>query len=377
MYILAIFRSAAVRMVAYFEFEKVSYKDIFTMKRVIYFILLFHFLFLNLSGANKLNLKVLQFNIWQEGTVVPGGFDAIIDEIIRTEADLVALSEVRNYNNTSLDERMMEALAAKGHTFFARRSQDTGLLSRFPILSQEALFPVKNDQGSITKAIIDVHGVEVAFYSGHLDYRNCSLYLPRGYNGSTWAKLPAPITDNADIAADNLQSKRDEAIDTFIADALQEISNGREVILGGDFNEPSHLDWIEANKNLYDRNGVVMPWRNTLALSKAGFNDAYREIFPDPLTHPGFTFPADNPLVDIAKLAWSPEADDRDRIDFIFYYPGKRLKLKDARIIGPVGSIVRNERRPESSKDPIEESPGIWPTDHKVVLALFVLKTHK
>lgn len=347
------------------------------MKRAIFFILFFHFLFFTMSGANKLNIKVLQFNIWQEGTMVPGGFDAIIDEIIRTEADLVALSEVRNYNNTSLDERMVKALAAKGHTFYARRGQDTGLLSRFPIISQEALFPVKNDQGSITKAIVKVKGVEIAFYSAHLDYRNCSLYLPRGYHSSTWAKLPAPITDTAVIAADNLKSMRDEAMDAFIADALREIGNGREVIFGGDFNEPSHLDWIEANKNLYDRNGVVMPWRNTLALSNAGFNDVYREIFPNPLTHPGFTFPADNPLVDIDKLAWAPDADDRDRIDFIFYYPGKRLKLKDAKIIGPIGSVVRNKRQPETSDDPIEETPGIWPTDHKAVLATFVLKVQK
>ncbi|SMO52335.1 Exonuclease III [Saccharicrinis carchari] len=344
------------------------------MKKAVYCILLFQFLVFYGLDAKNLHLKVLQFNIWQEGTVVPGGFDAIIDEIIRTEADLVALSEVRNYNNTSLDERMVKALAAKGHTFYARRGQDTGLLSRFPILSQEALFPVKNDQGSVTKAIIKVKGVEVAFYSAHLDYRNCSLYLPRGYDGSTWAKLPAPITDTAIIAADNLKSMRDEAIDTFIADALQEISNGREVIFGGDFNEPSHLDWIEANKNLYDRNGVVMPWRNTLALSKAGFTDVYREIFPNPLTHPGFTFPADNILVPIDKLAWAPDADDRDRIDFIFYYPGQRLKLKDVKIIGPIGSVVRNKRQPETSDDPIEEPPGIWPTDHKAVLAMFVLR---
>ena len=32
-------------------------------------------------------ISVLQFNIWQEGTVIPGGFDAIADEIARLKPD--------------------------------------------------------------------------------------------------------------------------------------------------------------------------------------------------------------------------------------------------------------------------------------------------
>ncbi len=41
----------------------------------------------------------------------------------------------------------------------------------------------------------------------------------------------------------------------------------------------------------------------------------------------GFTFPAGNKLAEEAKLeklAWAPEADERDRIDFIYYYPLSR-----------------------------------------------------
>jgi hypothetical protein len=143
---------------------------------------------------------------------VAGGFDAVIDEIIRLNADLIALSEVRNYNGKSLDKRLVGALKEKGFEFYAQRSEDTGILSRFPILSQTAIYPLKNDQGSITKAVINVMGQEVAFYSAHLDYRNCSLYLPRGYDGSSWEKLPRVVTDTTLIAKDNLQSKRDEAI---------------------------------------------------------------------------------------------------------------------------------------------------------------------
>lgn len=251
-------------------------------------------------------LKVLQFNIWQEGTVVPGGFDAIIDEIMRNDADLIALSEVRNYKDNSFAKRSVKALAEKGRTYYSERSEDTGILSRYPIISQTALYPLSNDHGTITKAIIKVENTEIAFYSAHLDYLNCSSYLPRGYDSSTWEKLDNIVTDLLTIAKDNLTSKRDEAISIFIKDALKEKALGRLVILGGDFNEPSFLDWTESTKDLFDHNGVVMPWHNTLKLDKAGFVDAYRKTYPNPVTHPGFTFPADNPLVPIEKLAWAP-----------------------------------------------------------------------
>jgi len=326
------------------------------------------------SSQKEIALNVLQFNIWQEGTVVEGGFDAIIREIIRTDADLITLSEVRNYHGSSLDKRLVEALAAKGYRYYAERSLDTGILSRFPILKQWDFFPVKDDHGSITKALIDVRGTEVVLYSAHLDYLNCSLYLPRGYDGSSWKELAAPVTDTRVIGTDNLKSQRDEAIDVFIADSREERAKGRIVILGGDFNEPSHLDWTESTREKFDHHGVVMPWRNTLELEKAGYKDAYRELYPNPVSHPGFTFPADNPAVEINKLAWSPKADDRDRIDFVFYHPDKRLKIQKAMLVGPKGSVVRNQRVMETTNDSFDIPTGIWPTDHKAVFVRFRLK---
>ena len=42
----------------------------------------------------------------------------------------------------------------------------------------------------------------------------------------------------------NVASQRDDAIKMFIAQAQKDIANGYSVIIGGDFNEPSHLDGI-------------------------------------------------------------------------------------------------------------------------------------
>ena len=59
------------------------------------FIYLLLLIALGLSSCQQeKTFKVLQFNIWQEGAVVKGGFDAIADEIVRSNADFVTLSEV-------------------------------------------------------------------------------------------------------------------------------------------------------------------------------------------------------------------------------------------------------------------------------------------
>ena len=145
------------------------------------------------------------------------------------------------------------------------------------------------------------------------------------------------------------------------------------MIIGGDFNEASYCDWIEKNKDMYDHNGFVVPWTVTTLLEEAGFVDSYRKIYPNPLTHPGFTYPSDNPAKTPEKITWAPKADERDRIDFIFY-KGEGLDARKAVIFGPKGSIVRAQRVQETSKDKFLLPLDVWPTDHKGLLVTFICK---
>ncbi|MBN2651192.1 MAG: endonuclease/exonuclease/phosphatase family protein [Spirochaetales bacterium] len=319
-------------------------------------------------------LTVLQFNIWQEGTVVPGGFDAIVEEILRTDAELVALSEVRNYGGVRFDQKIVAALADRGATYYSFRADDTGLLSKFPIVEESLLYPVTRDHGSITKAVVKApSGVEIAFYSAHLDYMNCAYYDVRGYCGSSW-RPKRPVTDHDKIRQINLASKRDDAIAVFVGDAQIEREKGRIVILGGDFNEPSHLDWLESNKNLYERKGVTYQWDVSVMLEKAGFIDSYREKYPDPITHPGFTFPSGNPLMPISKLTWAPKSDERERIDFIYFGGDSRMQLVDSFVFGPDYSIAYSRPAVEPGEDRILlPKSSVWPTDHKAVISVFEL----
>ncbi len=313
-------------------------------------------------------LSVLQFNIWQEGTQVPGGYEAIVDQIIASGADLVALSEVRNYNNSRFCDRIVESLKHKGATFYSFYSYDSGILSRYPITDSLTIFAPNNDHGSAYKAVVKANGREIAFYTAHMDYLNCTYYDIKGYSGTTWKKR-APLTDMDSILIDNVASQRDDATQAFLAEAAKDRAQNRIVIIGGDFNEPSLLDWTEATKNLYDRQGLIVPWTVSKMLLDAGYKDAYRVIHPDPLKNPGITYPADCPGAPVNKLTWAPESDERERIDFIYYYPDAAIQPVNAVVWGPQGSIVRSQRTMETERTEI--GPGIWPTDHKAVLVKF------
>lgn len=326
------------------------------------------------SCTNTKEMKFLQLNIWQEGTMVEGGYDALVDELVRADADFVMLSEVRNYKGTRFCDRITASLAEKGLTYYSFYSFDSGLLSKYPIKDSVTIFPLNNDHGSIYKLKANVDGKDFCVYTAHLDYLDCTYYEVRGYDGNTWNKLPEPVTNVDTLLARNKLSLRDDAIKLFIDDANNEANNGNFVIIGGDFNEPSHLDWTEATKDSADHHGVVIPWTVTTLLDANNYKDAYRIMYPDPVTHPGYTYPADCNGAEIRRLTWAPESDERERIDYIFYHPSANWKIKDAVIYGPKGSIRNSQRVQETSQDKFIEPIDVWPTDHKGLLTVFEVK---
>ena len=193
------------------------------MKKLLY---LSMFLWLVLTGCTqeKKEFTVLQWNIWQEGTMVPGGYEAIVDEIIRLRPDFVTLSEVRNYNNTNFTARLTRSLKEKGETYYSFYTYDTGLLSRYPITDSLTVFPENGDHGSIYRLTTDMNGKKMAVYTSHLDYLDDAYYNVRGYDGSTWEEIPIPTTVE-EVLERNVASQRDDAIKMFIEQAKKDMGN--------------------------------------------------------------------------------------------------------------------------------------------------------
>lgn len=312
-------------------------------------------------------LKVMHLNVWMQAKKVPGGFAAVADEIARVDPDVVMFSEAVSREGDFYLPALIDSLALRGKRFHGVGCDlDVQLISKYPIVEQTFEIPTRD---RTLRTTLDVNGRKVIVYTGHLDYTHYECYMPRGYSGTTWKKIDAPVTDVDLIMKANDESLRDESVRMVIADAARQKAD--LILFGGDFNEPSHLDWGADTRNLYDHNGAIVPWTCSSLLYDAGFRDAYRELFPSAVTHPGFTFPADNPAVGVDKLAWAPEADERDRIDFIYFLPSRGWKLKDAAVVGPSSSIVRGVRTPERTSDPFSIPTGLWPTDHKGILATF------
>ena len=307
---------------------------------------------------------MLQLNIWFAASRVKNGPQVVADIIQQNNADVVMLSEAGAATRTI--ERILDRTGTQYYSF---STGDSGIVSKYPIIETGEL-------SNFGKAVIRAGEKEIAVYSGHLLYAHYVNYLPRGYGGGTPAPLPTseygwdeipggPITDVSVISQVNRASGRYQAVQKAMDDAATERAKGRSVLLGGDFNEPSHLDWTARAANQHDHRGVVMPWDTTLTLAHGGYQDAYRELYPNELTHPGVTWPSNNPDFPTSDLTWAPKADERDRIDFIFYHPGDALTARSAAIVGPSTSIVRNQRVKEEGQDVFVEPTGTWPTDHK------------
>jgi endonuclease/exonuclease/phosphatase (EEP) superfamily protein YafD len=327
------------------------------------------------TQEKSVELNVLQLNVWVNASRVEGGEQGLVDVIDRTDADVVLLCELyAGKDETPLTQKVVEALARRGKTYYGDGCNlPVGILSKYALEEVSTFLPTPKEicYRPVLKAHITVNGRTATVYSMHLDHQNYAPYLTRGYSPTTWTKIDAPVTDPDSILVANRLSWRDESIRGFLRDASSETAKGRLVIAGGDFNEPSHLDWQADTKDMRDHRGAVVPWDVSQALAQAGYVDAWRSLFPNAVTHPGFTWPAGNPSAKLENLFFTPDADERDRIDFIYYYPQPGVALDRIRIVGPAASVDRGRITPEQTADPILEPDATWPSDHKGLLATF------
>lgn len=316
----------------------------------------------------SVNLKVMQFNIWREGTSVANGLTLIRDVINSVNPDMVCFSEVTN-SSGDWTTKIVNELATLGKTYYRGyvTGSDVSLISKYPITSSGPLVGERT-----VPFTVNVNGASVVVCPSHLDYTYYSTYLPRGYACGGSGKYAGwnafspfvPETDLAAIQAQNLDSRRDEQIAAFIDYMKNET---RPVLLIGDFNEPSCLDWTARQANLYDHNGVVYEWNTTRALKNNGFVDAYRQVYPDEVLNPGITWPA--VATGVGSTSWAPLSDERDRIDYIFY-KGTGVTATEATLVGPNACYVKNSATTEGNgNDVFEASTLPWPSDHKAVTA--------
>lgn len=296
---------------------------------------------LSAAPAGAETLTVMSFNIWGGGGNEGKDISQTVAAIRASGADVVGLQETRLEGETCSAEAcppggdsVAPAIAAAlGWHVHDQTAENVALwanavISRHPIGAVSA-----NDLG----VQIDVNGIKVWLFNIHHDDEPYQPYQVLGIEYG-----PAPFVKTAAEAEQFARATRGAAMDLLEADMAA--AGDAVVIVTGDFNEPSHLDWTEAAVAA-GQQPLAVNWPTTLRLTEAGFTDAYRAAHPDPVAKPAFTW---TPMGDEAD----PE-DHHDRIDFVF---ARGAKVTAASIVGETGP------RSDIALDP-------WPADHRAVVA--------
>ena len=272
------------------------------------------------SVEGGIELRVMSFNIEWGGRHI--SFEKVVEAIRLADADIVGIQEA---------EANLEHLAS---ALNMHRDQRNYVLSRFPLIDP----PSANGR----YVFVEVEpGKIVAVSNQHLPSS------PYGPDAVRDGKPPEQI-----LAIEH--RRRLPKIKPVLEVLSSLISQEIPVFLTGDFNAPSHLDWTDRTAGSRPFLRYPVNWPVSLAVSKAGFRDSWREVYPDPLTHPGLTWWAERPPLE----SYSPdESDPKDRIDFVWF-------------AGPV-SVKTSELIGEQGVPEVSISVHPWPSDHRAVVSGF------
>ena len=275
-------------------------------------------------SGDTIRLNVMTFNIREGG--VHGQFSKVVEAITAADADVVGLQEP--FGRTRKLARALGWYAApRLHT-----------ISRFPILQPA---------GS--------HG----FWGWLLVAPGKVVTIANIHNPSYPYTVDMMRLGTA-TKAEILQIERHVRIrwmQPFLDSLAPQLAAGDPVFFTGDFNAPSWRDWTPRVVNAlgwqpttlrYRAPRFSIRWPTSVVMEKAGFRDSFREVHPDAVTKPGFTWTSGHPGIS----PW----DVFDRIDFV-WAAGSSQTLS-SRVVGdddPMSDIV------------VEP----WPSDHRAVVSTF------
>lgn len=248
-------------------------------------------------------LTVLSWNIWHAGheKAYPGkGCEGTIGILKKSQADVILM--VETYGSAPM---VADSLGYNYHLI----SNNLCIYSRYPIIKTYE-FPDQIATFNFGGVEIDVNGKPVRIFDTWLHY------LPD-------MRLTPTDKTEAEILAWDDAGTRDEEI-RKILEILQPMiaeSDSIPLIMGGDFNSHSHLDWTEATKDMYNHGGAIVNWTVSKEIQAANFKDSFREMNPDPVKNIGTTW-----LTDADSLE---TVNRQDRIDFI-YYQGKTIQATES-----------------------------------------------
>jgi exodeoxyribonuclease-3 len=248
-------------------------------------------------------VRVMTYNVYQGGMGRKQPLSQTAKVIQEAKADVVGLQEIHTRKDPENAEKLAQLLG------WNRYGE---ILTRYEIVEEKR------------------NGIKVKLPSGqhayifnlHLSSNPYQPYQLMGIRPKFKKHRDTPLITTEAEAIEGAKKARGTTIRRLVR-LISGLEKEAPVFVVGDFNEPSHLDWTERAAKA-GRHPIKVEFPSSLSLTKAGFTDAYRTIYPDEMEKPGFT--------------WSPiyKSDDprthHDRIDFV-YFKGKGVKVTEATIV--------------------------------------------
>lgn len=265
------------------------------------------------------NIKIMAFNIYHGGHELGNevGVNRVIEVIKNSGADVIGMIETYGSGAIIAD--------ALGYYFYLR-SSNLSIMSKYPIKETYNLFNSFNCSGASLQVS---HTQTINYINLWLDYRPITNEQLNNHE-----KIENIIAGEWELRAKQLQT-----IVGNMKPLLQQ--NTTPLIVSGDFNSDSHLDWGENTKNWNGHKGYIIEWPTSKLMLNAGFKDSYRVLHPDVIKYP--------------CLTWSTMAKNelQYRIDFI-YFKGKKMKA--------------------ISSEMIDKHRVRFPSDHAALMTTFKIK---
>ncbi|SFA89568.1 Endonuclease/Exonuclease/phosphatase family protein [Amycolatopsis marina] len=316
-------------------------------------------------------LKVMAFNIWQGGRLEgrhEHGFEdeniAELLEFVRAE-DPDVLFAVETYGTGKQIERALNRQQPADREFTGvqitrepGQEPDRDNLWLFTRLPVEEIYPVVEDD---VLTSFNFGGARLGLPGGgHMHAFTTWLY----HVGNTWSPTNRSAMEvalgldrtstNEELAATD-HVRRTEMARTLLHERLEHYvgDDTAPVILGGDFNTQSHVDWSGRFADAAGHEGMVIDWPVLRAFDLAGFTDTYRYANPDAARYPGRTWSAANAFM------YAPA-----RIDYVMTR-GERVRV--------LGSSTRSVRLPEQRGDALDDLYPFY-SDHSAVVTELLIR---
>ncbi len=291
----------------------------------IFIIILTLFLFMSCSDQKNKSIKVMTWNIWHGG--LHGDKTNSFERDTVNTVNILKVIKLENPDILFMQETYccgMDIAKQAGYFYSWRGSTNLSIHSKYPIIDTINVYKPFNSHA----VVIDVEGKNILCVNLWLHY------------------LPDYFHDIIKLSPDSLiagESKTRLKEITAIVNGVDSLAKSLNmpIILGGDFNSGSHLDWVESTKEFHYNK--IVEWPVSKLMKNQGYIDSFREANPDPTKTLDGT--------------WGFLSDEiiSDRIDFI-YYKGDNIKTTYSKIV---------------QDDPID---GFFNSDHRAILSMLELE---